>query len=254
MGMKDILFKTGSWLRNRKPARYGDYQPDIDDQGLINTGTATVAEEQKEESKQVIVKTVQPKNVPQSIEKLQAGFDRLIGQLDGINNNLTRTLAQNEELMSRIEQLPKLLENFPAVVGSQKQMTEQLLEQLKAAAAKEQQFTDIVSKIPTETAKQTDALGEINNQLAAAADVDVQMNENFNKFNKALEKLDQTTIGHTDSIKQMSKTYAASDRYLKYVMSRQRKSFMWVLMIAMGVCLVAILTLTGVIIYLTMSK
>ena len=76
------------------------------------------------------------------------------------------------------------------------------------------------------------------------------MAEGFNKFNETLDKLDQTTIGQTDSIMQMSKTFAASDRYLKYIMSRQRKSFMWIFMIAMGVCLLAILILAGIIIYL----
>jgi cell division protein FtsL len=49
---------------------------------------------------------------------------------------------------------------------------------------------------------------------------------------------------------QMSKTFAASDRYLKYIVSKQRKSFMWVFMIALGVCVAAILILAGIIIYL----
>jgi hypothetical protein len=48
----------------------------------------------------------------------------------------------------------------------------------------------------------------------------------------------------------MSKTFAASDRYLKYVISRQRKSFIWVFTVALGVCLAAILILAGIIIYL----
>ena len=72
----------------------------------------------------------------------------------------------------------------------------------------------------------------------------------LNKFNQTLDKLNQSTVGQTDSIMQMSRTFATSDRYLKYIMSRQRKSFMWVFMIAVSVCLAAILILTGIIIYL----
>jgi hypothetical protein len=109
---------------------------------------------------------------------------------------------------------------------------------------------ETVEKIPTETAKQTDALVDIDHQLAAAADTDVQMAESFNKFNETLDKLNESTIGQTDGIMQMSKTFATSDRYLKYIMSRQRKSFMWVFMIAVGVCVLAILILAGIIIYL----
>jgi len=146
--------------------------------------------------------------------------------------------------------LPKLLESFPAVAENQKQITEQLLEQLKAAAAKDQQFMDAVEKIPTETTKQTDALVNIDHQLAAAADTDVQMTESFNKFNETLDKLNQSTLGQTDGIMQMSKTFATSDRYLKYLISRQNKRFMWIFVTAIGVCVLAVLILTGIIIYL----
>jgi len=255
MVIKDIWSKTSSWVRAHKPSRLRGYQQQVDDDGLLSadvesTETTFEEEEKGAQSKQVVVKMVQPADKAQSLEKLQAGFDKLIEQLRGINGHLDGQVAQNENLMSRIEQLPKLLESFPAVVENQRQLTEQLMEQLNAAATKQEQFMDAVEKIPTETAKQTDALTDIDHQLAAAADTDVQMVENFNKFNETIDKLNQSSVSQRDSIMQMSKTFAASDRYLKYILSRQRKSFMWVFTIAMGVCVLAILILTGVIIYL----
>jgi len=253
MTLKDFWSKASSWIEAHKPFKPPDYQPEIDNEGLISQdaeSTETAAEDKTGESNQVLVKTVQPMDKTQSLEKLQAGFDKLVEQLEGINNHLNRQAAQNEELMSRIEQLPKLLESFPTVVENQKQLTEQLFEQLKATAMMEQGFIETIEKIPTETAKQTDALTDINHQLAAAADADVQMTESFNKFNETLDKLNRSTIGQTDGIMQMSKTFAASDRYLKYIISRQRKSFMWVFTIAMGVCVAAILILAGIIMYL----
>ncbi len=250
MTIKEIWTKTGSWIRAHKPSRVGDFRPDIDDEGLISQDGEASADEASEQSNQVVVKAVQPKSKAESLEKLQAGFDKLVGQLEGINSHLSRQVAQNEDLMGRMEQLPKLLESFPAVVGNQKQLTEQLLEQLKEMASKDEQFIDAVEKIPTETAKQTDALVNIDHQLAAAADTDVQMTESLNNFNEALERLKESTVGHTDSVMQMSRTFSASDRYLKYIMSRQRKSFLWVFMIGMGVCVGVILILAGIIIYL----
>jgi small-conductance mechanosensitive channel len=253
MTLKDFWSKASSWLAAHKPSKPADYRPEIDDEGLISQNaesTETVAEDKTSEGNQVLVKTVQPMDKTQTLEKLQAGFDKLVEQLEGINNHLNRQAAQNEELMSRIEQLPKLLESFPTVVENQKQLTEQLFEQLKAATTMEQEFIGTIEKIPTETARQTNALTDINHQLAAAADVDVQMTDGLNKFNEALKKLNQSTIGHTEGIVQMSKTFAASDRYLKYIVSRQHKSFIWVFTIALGVCVAAILILVGIIIYL----
>ena len=248
--------KTSSWVEAHKPSKLKDDQPDVDDEGLIaqEGASAEAADEQQEleaESSKVMVKAVQPAKKPESLEKLQEGFGRLIDQLQGIKEHLNRQITQHEDLMGRLEQLPKFLESFPAVVENQKQTVEQLIAQLKAATVKNEQFMDAVEKIPAETAKQTDALVNIDHQLAAAADTDVQMTENFNKFNEVLDKLNQSAIGQRDSIMQMSKTFATSDRYLKYIVSKQSRRFVWVFIIAISVSVLAISALTGIIIYLT---
>ncbi|MHC4171574.1 MAG: hypothetical protein ACYST5_01350 [Planctomycetota bacterium] len=253
MTLKELWAGTNNWLRSHKLSRVENSQPDIDDEGLISQDAdpaEPAVDVQPAQSDKLVVKTVQPKTKAESLEKLQEGFHKLIEQLQGINEHLNRQAAQNEDLMSRIDQLPKLLESFPAVVENQKQITEQLLEQLKATAVKNQQFIDAVDKIPTETAKQTDALVDIDHQLGAAADIDVQMAESFNKFNQTLDKLNQSSLGQTGSIIQMSKTFATSDRYFKYIISRQNKRFMWIFVAAISVCVLVTLILAGVIIYL----
>ncbi|MHC4639630.1 MAG: hypothetical protein ACYTBV_19355 [Planctomycetota bacterium] len=248
--------KTSAWLRTHNPAKGPDYQPEVDDEGFISEGEGSAesaepgAEEQTAPSEEVVVKAVQPVKKQEPLEKLQDGFNKLVEQLQGINEHLNRQVTQHEDLMGRLEQLPKLLESFPAVVENQKRTVDQLLEQLKTAAVKNEQFIDAVGKIPNETAKQTDALVEINHQLAAAADTDVQMAESFNKFNQTVDKLNRSTVGNTDSIMQMRKTFATSDRYLKYLMSKQNRRFVWIFVSAVGTCVLVILILAGIIIYL----
>ncbi len=252
MALKDLLSKTNSWLQSHKPRNLREYQPELNDQGLISEEQSVKEGPEAVEpgSNRVLVKTVQSTDKQESLEKLQQGFNRLIEQLEGINEHLDRQVAQHEDLMARMEKLPTLLENFPAVVKNQKQLTEQMLEQLRAAAVSQQQFVGTVEKIPAETAKQTDALVDIDHQLAAAADANVQMAESFNRFNDTLDKLNQNSLGQTDGILQMSRTFATSDRYLKYIMSRQNKRFMWIFVTSITVCVLVILILTGIIIYL----
>lgn len=255
MGIKDLWAKTSMWMhRGNLPAKT-DYSEDIDEPGLLNGQDDTAGAEVQGKAGQqvnnpVVVKKSNTIDKSEPIEKLQQGFNKLIEQLQGINEQLDKQATQNEKLMSRIEQLPELLEHFPAVVDNQKVLTDKLFEQLKTNAAKEQQFFETIEKIPEETAKQTDSLVNINHQLAASADTDVQMAEGFKKFNETLDKLNESTAGHTDGIMQMSKTFATSDRYTKYIMSRQNKRFMWLFVISLGVCLFAIIILTVIILFL----
>ena len=256
MTFKDWWSGTSSWLRSHGFSTDAGTDAEVDNEGYI----AQEPQETQEEPEQirpeegqgnnsVVVRADGPERA-QSIEKMQEGLNQLVTQLQGINEHLNRQVGQHEELMQRIEKLPEWLASFPAVVDGQKKITEQLLEQVKGAAAKQERFIDAVEKMPVETAKQTDALVGIDHQLAAAADTDVQRTESFNKFNQTLEKLNQSTEGQTDGILQMSKTFATSDRYLKYIISKQNKRFLWIFVSAVSVCVFVILILTGVIIYL----
>jgi chromosome segregation ATPase len=252
MTIREIWTKTSDWLKAHKISPVTNSQPEVDDQGLIaqDAESPESAVQQQEAGDKIVVKPAQRADKRESLEKLQAGFDALIEKLHSINEHLNRQVAQQDELMRRIEQFPQLIEGFPELLENQKQIIEQLLAQLKSAAAKDQQFIDAVEKIPAETSKQTDALVDIDHQLAAAADTDVQMAESFNKFNETLDKLNESTVSQTDSIMQMSRTFATSDRYLKYIISRQNKRFTWIFIAAVGVCAAVILILTGIIIYL----
>jgi ABC-type transporter Mla subunit MlaD len=237
MALKEFWAQTGRWMRAHNPLVPVAHRPEIGDDGLISRSegfaepTADGSPPSEAPGNEIAVRAVPQREGHESLEKLQQGFDKLVEQLRGINEHLSRQVSQHEDLMGRIEQLPQL-------------------ERLQSAAAKNEQFIDAVEKIPTETAKQTDALVNIDHQLAAAADVDVQRTESFNNFNDSLDKLNQSTVNQTEGILQMSKTFAASDRYLKYIISKQNKRVMWIFIAAISVCLTAILILTGIIVYL----
>jgi len=202
------------------------------------------------ENNRTMVEKLHKDERTQSLEKVQAGFENLIKQLESINDNLTRHTTQQRNLMERVDKLPDILQSFPDSIEHQKELTEQLINQMKSSSHRQEQFAETVGKIPEETARQTDALTNINNQLSAAADSDIQLKDNFGKFNEALNKLDQTTANQTDTIMQMNKTFATSDRYLKYLISRQNRRIIWVFAAAIGISLLVILILAAVVVYI----
>jgi hypothetical protein len=253
MSIKELWAKVDNWWTNRDSSRAGSYVA-VDEDGLIcNEGSVVTVEPDEKRPKTAgleIVKKGGGLDRKENVEMLGKAFDSLIGELSGINEHLDRQIAQHEKLMQRIDELPHLLENIPDSVQNQKKLVDGLIEQLQGKTLKEQQFVDIVGKIPAESTKQTHALVDMNQKLSVAADIDAQINENLNKFNQTLGKLDTDTVSQTDSIMQMSKTFAASDRHLKYVMSRQNKRFLWVFSVAMGICIFAIIVLAAAVLLL----
>ena len=199
----------------------------------------------------VVVQAIQPANSKtESIEKMQEGFNRLIGQLENINTHLKDQIDQQQMLMRQMNKLPELLNGLPAMAENQNKLAGQLMEQLKAASEQNEQVIETLEKIPEETSKQTDCLNDINHQLTAAAAVDVQLGERFQRFNIALDKLNETSLMHADSITQMGRTFAASDRYMKYLIQRQNTRFTWIFIATAVVCVAVIAVLAGIIIHL----
>jgi len=268
MTLREILSGTSNWLRSHRYEPAGRCEPMLDDDGLLSLNLdsdeaygdtqsahaphepVVVGPQARRNAFASPVNTVTTLDRRESVEKLQEGFDRLVGQLEQINEHLGQQLTQHEELMGRVSELPRLLESLPSAVENQKTLTNQLLDQLRTTAAKDRQFVETVGRIPIETARQTDTLTLINHQLAAAADTDVQLAQSFVKFKDTLDRLNHNTLSNTEGILQMSKTFAASDRYLKYVVNKLNKRYTWVLAGAISVCLAVISALIGIVVYL----
>jgi len=250
--VKDFFARTGSRIKLGKFTKSEGFRPQLNDSGLLSE--TTVYSEEKTDpgahGPAAMVKAAPDTSRNEQLEKLQDGFNRLIGQLQTINDNLSQQVEHQQQLMERLDKLPQMFESFAPSIKNQQQLTEQVVAELKTAATRNQKFVEAVEQIPTETAKQTDALQSIDHQLAAAADCDAQLTQSFGRFRQSLDKLDQTASSQTDSILQMSKTFAASDHYLKFIIARDKKRMFWMLVISLGICAAVILVLVGIILYL----
>ena len=256
MSLKSILTAPSSWFRAHRYERIAHCGPLLTNEGLIATSldTADDLEDSRSAcapSEPIVVNTVTSVDRREPMEKLQDGLDRLVGQLQQINDHLNQQLVQHEELMGRVRELPEVLGSLPSAVENQKTLTAELLDELKRAALKDQEFANTVGKIPAETARQTDTLTSINRQLEASAETDVRLAESFNKFRGTLDRLNHNTVSNTEGIMQMSRTFAASDRYLKHTVSKLNRRFAWMFVGTVTVCLGVISALIGFIYYLT---
>jgi methyl-accepting chemotaxis protein len=234
MAIKELISRTGKWFSARKESLYGPLR-------------RTPAADKTFNSNGAILRRNESIDRVEAIQMLQRSFEQLVEKLGNINENIDRQIKQNEQLIGRIDELPKFLQNFPESLKNQRAVIDALVEQLKVQALKNQQFVETIEKIPATAEKQTDAISDMALQLTASADVDAQLAAGFSKFNSITDKLKDNVESQTDSIIQLSKNFSASDRYLKYIINTQHRRFLWVFLGAMAVCTFAIAVLLIVI-------
>ncbi len=255
MLLKSILLGTTNWLRGHRYERIDPCGPALNDDGLLVDGLDEDAADcgggcMPQPQRKVPVQAVTTLDRRDSAEKIQEGFNCLVDQLQKINNHLGQQLNQHEELMSRVRQLPQLLESFPQVVQNQRQLTDELIGQLRTATARQELFLDAVGQIPTEAARQTRALDAIHRQLEEAAQTDAELATCFTTVGRTLDHLDASTIDNTAGMQRLRKSAAARDRYLAYALSRFQRRIVWLFVGFAGFCAVAISVLIGLIVFL----
>ncbi|MBN1787422.1 MAG: hypothetical protein JW806_03410 [Sedimentisphaerales bacterium] len=231
MAIRELISKTGKWFSGKKESAFEPLRTEPAAEEIEINGEIVPHKDDRTEA----------------LGMLQTSFEQLVEKLGGINENISRQIAQNEELARRIDELPRFLQNFPQGLQNQKEVVDALIEQLKVQSLKNQQFAEAVEKIPAATEKQTNAIADMAVHLSASADIDAQLVEDFRRFNSITDKLKDNLEGQTDSIIQMSRTFSASDRYLKYILNTQHKRFMWVFIASLGVCVFAIMAMLIVI-------
>jgi archaellum component FlaC len=187
---------------------------------------------------------------PAPIDKIHEGFNRLVDQLQKINDHLDRQLDQHEELMSRVRQLPQMLESFPQMVDNQRQLTSELMGQLRASVERQEQFVDAVGQIPTETARQTRALDTIHHQLETAAETDTELVTCVSSVGRTLNRLDANTADNTEGMLEMRKSAAARDRYVAYALSRFQRRIVWLFAGFTVLTIAAASLIIGLVVYL----
>lgn len=189
----------------------------------------------------------------ESLQKLTNGLGHMLEQLEGINDNLERQLLQNEKLIDKIDGLPAMLSSFPDFVEAQKRTLDCTVSQIKESAERDKRFLETLKTIPEEAKRQSEMFGAVKDQLLTSEETHGKMLENFFKFNSTLEDLNSNSMDQNESLMQMSRAFASSERYFKFMFEKQTKRLVWFLGISLAACLFMLL-LAGSVVFYLMSK
>lgn len=187
---------------------------------------------------------VMPKVTAEEIlQNINEGFVSLVDQLNGVNANLRSQLEHHEKVTESLDVVPKVLGSFPEFASDQKEVMNSALTQMRACNEQGRKISQTLEKLPEESARQTEVIRQIREQIELARESSDRMRDDLGRFSEAIESLNTVAMNQGESISQMSKTFASSERYFKYMFEKQTKRFAWVFGIALGVCVIALISL-----------
>jgi hypothetical protein len=242
--MPGFMAKLRGWLDSLAEPDYDISELPLDEQGflrdeLVKGGAQRPAAPGAPATNMVVSQPKEEK--PQSLERIQENFNRFVDQLQSINTNLSKQVVQQEQLGAKLDKLPSLIGAVPEMLENEHRSLDEVLRQLRASQVRSEEFIDIVHQIPREAVKQTETMQKMNQHLTSAAETDIVMREAFNSFSETVTKLTAATEANREAILNMSKAFAASDRYMKFLVQVQNRRFIWLFVVSMGICLICVL-------------
>jgi hypothetical protein len=245
--MPGFMAKLKGWLDSLAEPDYEISELPLDEQGFLRDDLVKGGQERPSSQPKPAsaVLTQQKEEKPQSLERIQENFNRFVDQLQGINSNLSKQVAQQEQLGAKLDKLPNLIGAVPEMLENQHRSLDEVLRQLRSSQVRSEEFIDIVHQIPREAVKQTETMQKMNQHLTQTAETDIVMREAFTSFSETVTKLTAATEANREAILNMSKAFAASDRYMKFLVQVQNRRFVWLFLISLGICLVCVLTVVG---------
>ena len=184
------------------------------------------------------------------IEKFDDGFASLIERLDVMNENMGCAIELNQKLVNSIDELPKVIDSIPQQTRINREALEAALDQIRASNDLSMTVAKSIEAIPQETIRQTEALYDVRETLTDSLEINKSVRNELGRFNDTISRLESTAASQTESIMQMSRTFASSERYFKYMMDKQAKRFLWIFISALSVCMISLFALAGLIVYL----
>ena len=164
-----------------------------------------------------------------SAEMFNDAVEKLVEKLEGINDSLDRQIQENQKLVQRMDGVPDMLATMPDAIEEQRQAFARVAELLVQKGDRDE--------------KVAENLAGIHEKVAVSTEIQSKMGDNFNKFSDTLDRLDQDTVSQTEWLQQISRTFLASERYMKYTLAKQQTRFYWIFGISIGICFLAIVGL-----------
>jgi len=244
--MAGFVTRIRDWLNNLTEPDYQVGEIPLDEQGFIRDDLVKDPATKKPATPNPVphVVVAEPKaEKPQALDRIQENFTRFVDQLQGINTNLSKQVAQQEQLADKLDKLPSVIQGVPEMLENQHRSLDEVLRALRSSQMRSEEFIDVVHQIPREAVKQTETIQKMNQHLLSAAETDMVMRESFANFSDTVTKLAQATEANREALLNMSKAFAASDRYMKYLVQVQNRRFIWVFLISLAICLLVVLTM-----------
>ena len=168
-----------------------------------------------------------PGNRQQTMERLQAGYERMLGLCQTIDDHLQSQSHQGQQVADSLSQLTGSIGEVPTLLSQLSQRLDRIAEQAVKASSSTERLSDAIDQMIPAQRSQNDLLSSVHRQLGESSHTNSQLSDVLVELKGAMQGLSRSESERMKALEQLTHMLAGRDREFATMVQQQNKAFKW---------------------------
>jgi methyl-accepting chemotaxis protein len=168
-----------------------------------------------------------PGNRQQTMERLQAGYERMLGLCQTIDDHLQSQRSQGQQVADSLSQLTGSIGEVPVLLSQLSQRLDRIAEQAVKASSSTERLSDAIDQLIPAQRSQNDLLSSVHRQLGDSAHTNSQLADVLVELKGAMQGLSRSEGERMKALESLTHMLASRDREFTAMIEQQNKTFKW---------------------------
>jgi len=179
-------------------------------------------------------------NRQQTVEKLQAGYERLLGLCQTIDDHLQSQRQQGQQVADSLGRLTSSIEEVPNLLGQLSQRLERIADQADKASTSTDRLSDAIDQLIPAQRSQNDLLSCVHRQLSESSQTNSQLAEVVVELKGAMNILARSEQERMRVYENLASVLQQRDREVGAMLEQHTRAFKWAWAGSLSVAVVAV--------------
>lgn len=176
----------------------------------------------------------------QTVEKLQAGYERLLNLCQTIDDHLQSQRQQGQQAADSLSQLTSSIQEVPTLLGQLGQRLDRIADQALKASSSTDRLSDAIDQLIPAQKSQNDLLSCVHRQLAESSQTNTQLAEVVVELKGAMHVLARSEQERSRVFEGLAQLIQQRDSDFSHMLREHTRTFKWAWASSLSVAVVAV--------------
>ncbi len=166
-------------------------------------------------------------NRQQAMERLQVGYERMLGLCQTIDDHLQSQRQQGQQVADSLSQLTGSIGEVPALLDQLSQRLDRIAEQAARSTSGTERLSDAIDQLIPAQRSQNDLLSSVHRQLGESSHTNSQLSDVLVELKGAMQGLARSESERMKVFENLAGMLAGRDREFTAMLQQHNKAFRW---------------------------